>query len=131
MIEFDQLFCEDLKDDFEEIGRNGRNFELGDFIKNDLSRAFAFGYCYSDWVKEKMWFPVSVRKLLRHLGDDLKDYIPQLTWYNTKYKVVGQKFKIKDYAEFILTNIFCDDLDDLLKIAIFLGANLKVNISDE
>ena len=46
MIEFNQIFCEDLKDDFEEAGRHERNFELDKFIQKDLSRAFAFGYCH-------------------------------------------------------------------------------------
>ena len=54
MIEFNEVFCLDLKDDFEELGRHERNFELDEFIQKDLSRAFAFGYCHLDWIKEKM-----------------------------------------------------------------------------
>lgn len=46
MIEFNQIFCEDLKDDFEEAGRHERNFELDEFIQKDLSRAFAFGLSF-------------------------------------------------------------------------------------
>ena len=42
MIEFNEVFCLDLKDDFEELGRHERNFELDEFIQKDLSRAFAF-----------------------------------------------------------------------------------------
>lgn len=42
MIEFNQIFCEDLKDDFEEAGRHERNFELDEFIQKDLSRAFVW-----------------------------------------------------------------------------------------
>lgn len=44
----DEVFCLDLKDDFEELGRHERNFELDEFIQKDLSRAFAFGYCHLD-----------------------------------------------------------------------------------
>ena len=35
MIEFNQIFCEDLKDDFEEASRHETNFELDDFIQKD------------------------------------------------------------------------------------------------
>ena len=131
MIEFNQIFCEDLKDDFEEAGRHERNFELDEFIQKDLSRAFAFGYCHLDWIKEKMWFPVPIRKALRHLGDNLEDFAPQLKWLNEKYDAIGKRVRIVDYANYILDNIFCDNQDDLLKIAILLGTNMRVNTADE
>lgn len=131
MIEFNQIFCEDLKDDFEEIGRNENNFELSDFIQGDLSRAFAFGYCHLDWIKEKMWFPVSVRKALRHLTDGLDDYTPQFKWLNGKYNTDNGKVKIEEYADYILSNLFCDDPDELLKLAILLGTNLRVGSNEE
>lgn len=108
MIEFNQIFCEDLKDDFEEAGRHERNFELDEFIQKDLSRAFAFGYCHLDWIKEKMW-----------------------KWLNEKYGAIGKRVRIVDYANYILDNIFCDNQDDLLKIAILLGTNMRVNTADE
>lgn len=131
MIEFNQIFCEDLKDDFEEAGRHERNFELDEFIQKDLSRAFAFGYCHLDWIREKMWFPVSIRKALRHLGDNLEDFAPQLKWLNEKYGAIGKRVRISDYANYILDNIFCDNQDDLLKIAILLGTNLRTNTQNE
>lgn len=124
MIEFNQIFCEDLKDDFEEAGRHERNFELDEFIQKDLSRAFG----YLDWIKEKMWFPVPIRKALRH---DLEDFAPQLKWLNEKYGAIGKRVRIVDYANYILDNIFCDNQDDLLKIAILLGTNMRVNTADE
>lgn len=107
------------------------NFELDEFIQKDLSRAFAFGYCHLDWIKEKMWFPVPIRKALRHLGDDLEDFAPQLKWLNEKYGAIGKRVRIVDYANYILDNIFCDNQDDLLKIAILLGTNMRVNTADE
>lgn len=125
-MEFNQIFCLDLKDDFEELGRGERNFELEDLIKGDLSRAFAFGYCHMDWQKEKMWFPVSIRKKLRHLGDNLQQYEAQIKWLNEKYGV-NKKVHIKDYASYILENVFCDDHDELLLLAILLGINLRLN----
>lgn len=124
MIEFNEVFCLDLKDDFEELGRHERNFELDEFIQKDLSRAFAFGYCYTDWIKEKMWFPVSIRKVLRHLKDNLEDFIPQIKWLNEKYKATENR---GDYVNYILDNIFCDNQDDLLKIAILLGTSVRAN----
>lgn len=128
MIEFNEVFCLDLKDDFEEMGRNQRNFDLDDFIQGDLSKAFAFGYCHLDWMKEKMWFPVSIRKALRHICDGLEDFSPQLKWLNTKYEIAnGKTVKIQDYANYILDNIFCDDPDTLIKLAIILGTNLSIS----
>ncbi len=130
MIEFNEVFCLDLKDDFEELGRGERNFELEDLIKGDLSRAFAFGYCYTDWKKEKMWFPVSIRKKLRHIGDNLQDYHSQIKWLNDKYGATGDKVKIEDYASYILENVFCEDSNELLKLAIVLGINLRLSSND-
>lgn len=60
MIEFNEVFCLDLKDDFEELGRHERNFELDEFIQKDLSRAFAFGHL--DWIKEKCGFQSLLEK---------------------------------------------------------------------
>lgn len=34
-------------------------------------------------------------------------------------------------TNYILDNIFCDNQDDLLKIAILLGTNMRVNTADE
>lgn len=127
MIEFDEIFCQDLKDDFEEIGRGERNFTLKEFLRDDLSRAFAFGFSHLEWKeKDKMWFPVPLRKELRHLSDGMEHYSAQLEWLNKKYRITGKKVKIKDYAQFILDNVFCDDPDELLKIAIIIGTNLGI-----
>lgn len=130
MIEFNEVFCLDLRDDFKEMGRHERNFELDEFIQRDLSRAFAFGYCHLDWIGEKMWFPVPIRKALRHLSDGLEDFNPQIKWLNDKYGAIGKRVKIKDYANYILENIICDNYDDLIKIAILLGTNMRVNSRD-
>lgn len=127
MIEFNEVFCLDLRDDFEEMGRHERNFELDEFIQGDLNRAFAFGYCHLDWIDEKMWFPVSIRKALRHLTDGMEDFTPQIKWLNDRYEAKGKKVKISEYANYALENIFCDDHDTLLKIAILLGTNMRVN----
>lgn len=129
MIEFNEVFCEDLKDDFEELGRNQKNFTLNELIQNDLSRAFAFGYCFRNWIKEGMWFPVPVRKAIRHLSDGLESYNSQLKWINEKFplKDNDNKVKVSEYANYLLDNIFCDNPDELLKLTIILGSNMSNN----
>lgn len=126
MIEFDALYLADLKDDFEEAGRNGQNFNLWDFINYDLSRAFAFGYSFSEIVKDRMWIPVSIRKQMRRMNEGMEKYNAQIKWLNDKYGVTG-KINIQDYASFILENIFEETEGDLLKLAIILGASLNDN----
>lgn len=123
-VEFDEIFCEDLKDDFEEAGRNERNFTISDFVQNDYSRAFGLGFCYKDLIEQRMWIPVSIRKEMRHISDNLEDYNSQLEWLNSKYGI-GKCVKIKEYVNYILNNIFCDDKEILLRIAIVLGMNLR------
>lgn len=123
-INFDNLYCEDIIDDFEEFGRFGKNFTVSDFIQNDFSRAFCFGYCYNELIKQKLWIPVSIRKEIRHLPENLGYLNPQLKWLNSKYDL-KETIKIQDYAEFILNNIFCDDVDTLLRLAIMLGISFK------
>lgn len=122
MIQFDKIYCEDLKDDFEEAGRGGKNFTLFQFLQNDLSRAFAFGFCHREWAKEKMWFPVPLRKELRHLTDGMEHFTEQLKWLNSKYD--KEEIVVEDYVEFILNNAFCDSREELLKLAVIIGTNL-------
>lgn len=50
--------------------------------------------------------------------------------YDDDGKCVGKRVRISDYANYILDNIFCDNQDDLLKIAI-LGTNLRTNTQNE
>lgn len=123
-IDFSEIYCEDLIDDFEEAGRNERNFTLDEFIQNDYSRAFGLGFCYKDFVDQKMWIPVSIRKSIRHISEDLEEFNPQLEWLNKKYGT-GKQVKIRDYVNYVLNNLFCDDEDILLRIAIVLGMNLR------
>ena len=61
----------------------------------------------------------------------MEDFIPQIKWLNGKYGAVGKRVRISDYANYILDNIFCDNQDDLLKIAILLGTNLRTNTQNE
>ncbi len=123
-IIFNDLYCEDIIDDFEEFGRCEGNFTLSEFIQDDFSRAFCLGYCYEQIIKQKLWIPVSIRKEIRHLPEELEYFNPQLKWLNDKYNVKGI-IKIQEYAKFILNNVFCDDKDTLLKLAVILGINFN------
>lgn len=125
MIEFNTVFGLDLKDDFEELGRGERNFNLDSLIEGNLSRAFAFGYYHLDWVKEGMWFPTSIRKELRHLNDNLERYNSQLNWINSKYSSSESMVNIQDYANYVLDNLFCDNHDELVRLAILLGMKIR------
>ena len=121
MIKFDDITIADIKDDFELAGKNEKEFSIYDFIGHDLSRAFIIGYCIKDW---NLWIPVTVRKELRHSMDDLAKYNDQLKWLNTKWD--NDTPTIGEYANFVLTNIFCDNEFDKINIAINLGSVLKL-----
>ena len=112
MINFDNIFLADLKDDFELAGKGEQEFSIYDFINHDLSRAFGVGYGIRDW---KLWIPVTVRKELRHALDNLEQYNPQLKWINSK---ISKEISTEDYINYIVDNIFCDNELDLINILI-------------
>ena len=119
MINFDNIFLADLKDDFELAGKGEQEFSIYDFINHDLSRAFGVGYGIKDW---KLWIPVTVRKELRHALDNLEQYNPQLKWINSK---ISKEISTEDYVNYIVDNIFCDNELDLINILITLGSKLR------
>jgi hypothetical protein len=119
VIKFNEIFLADLKDDFELAGKGEQEFSIYDFIGHDLSRAFGVGYGIKDW---KLWVPVTVRKELRHVLDNLEQYNPQLKWINSK---VSKEISTEDYVNYIIDNIFCDNELDLINILITLGSKLK------
>lgn len=126
MIEFDDLYLADIKDDFEEAGREGRNFTLWGFINNDLSRAFAIGYLYRTLIEEKYWIPVIIRKQMRRINEGMDKYNSQLNWLNNKY-ITDKSIKVREYVSYILDNIFPDSEEDIFKLAVILGINLSSN----
>lgn len=118
MIDINEIYLLDLKDDFEEIGRGQRNFTVWEFINSDLNRAFGLGCIYNTLVETEMWIPVSIRKFMRHLPETLSIYEPQLEWINSKYKETGN---IMHYYSFVLDNMFFDSIEDKFKVAVGLG----------
>lgn len=124
MINVNDIFLADLQDDFELAGRENAEFSIYDFINNDLNRAFGVGFSYQDWLNtSKLWIPVTVRKEMRHVSDDMEVYNPQFEWLNKKFGI-DREVVINDYATFILDNIFSNE-DDIIKLAIIIGSNLK------
>lgn len=117
VINLSDIFLEDLKDDFELAGKGEKEFSIYDFIGGDLSKAFAIGFCINNW---KLWIPITVRKELRHANDNLEVYKPQLKWLSDK---CDPKIKVEDYVNFVMTNIFCDNSQDLINLALVLGGN--------
>jgi hypothetical protein len=119
VINFDDVFRLDLKDDFELAGRNQQEFSIYDFINNDLSKAFVIGFDILSW---DLWIPITVKKELRHVGDNLEQYVPELAYWNTKCK---KDITTIEYVDFILSNTFCENERDLVNIAISLGLNAR------
>ena len=119
VIKSDIVFIADLKDDFELAGKGEQEFSIYDFINHDLSKAFNIGFNIKDW---KLWIPITVRKELRHVGDSLVQYEPELAYWNKKCK---KDLSPAEYADFILTNTFCENEKDLINIAIALGINTR------
>lgn len=101
MIEFNDVFLADLKDDFELAGKGEQEFSIYDFIGHDLSRALGVGYGIKDW---KLWIPVTVRKELRHSADNLEQYNPQIKWIRSL--IEGKEMTNAEYVNFVVDNIF-------------------------
>lgn len=70
-----------------------------------------------------MWFPVSIRKIIRHLPEIVEKYEAQLNWIIDKHDLKNKEVVIDEYCSLILNELFCDDRNDLLKLAIVLGAS--------
>lgn len=118
MIDVNEIYLLDLKDDFEEIGRGQKNFTVWDFISSDLNRAFGLGCMYNTLVETEMWIPVSIRKFMRHLPETLLIYEPQLEWINSKCSEMND---VMQYYSFVLDTMFFESEEDKYKIAIGLG----------
>lgn len=118
MIDVNEIYLLDLKDDFEEIGRGQKNFTVWDFINSDLNRAFGLGCIYNTLVETEMWIPVSIRKFMRHLPETLSIYEPQLEWINNKCSKMNDTMQ---YYSFILDTMFFESDGDRYKVAIGLG----------
>lgn len=119
-IEFDEVFLADLKDDFELAGKGEREFSIYNFIGKDLSRAFGVGYGVKDWG---LWVPVTARKELRHMTDGMEKYDPQLQWVSSKW--VEESSELSEYIDFVLSNMFFDNEEDMIKVAVLLGNTIR------
>ena len=123
MIDYDDLLIEDLCDEFEYLSKDKEDFSIDRIICKNVNRAFIFGYIYDD-LKRQFWIPISIRKKMRYLHEEIDMFIPQIKWLNDKYGI-EREVDIKDYSDYILSNIFYDNDNDLLNLAIGIGRVLK------
>ena len=115
----DTIFVLDLKDDF----LMNRSEKLLDFIGNDVQRAYYLG------LYMKKWFDLLERdsqylhsKTLRHAGEEVEEYLPQLEYWINKYpKDAKEEVDPTEIAEYILNNIILFNEKDIIKLALFLG----------
>jgi hypothetical protein len=123
MIDYDDLLIEDLCDEFEYLSKDKEDFSIDRIICKNVNRAFIFGYIYDD-LKRQFWVPISIRKKMRYLHEEIDMFMPQIKWLNDKYGT-EREVDIKEYADYILSNVFYDNDNDLLNLAIGIGRVLK------
>lgn len=125
MIKYDELLTEDLFDDLEYLGKDRNDFSINILIGKSPLKAFIFGYHYDDW-KTKLWIPISIRKKMRHLHEEINQYLPQIQWLNDKIKMEeGIEVDVVEYTNYLLDNMFIDNENDLLNLAMGIGRVLK------
>jgi hypothetical protein len=127
----DTIFVLDLKDDF----LMNRSKKLLDFIGDDIQKAYYLG------LYMKKWFDLLERdsqylhsKTLRHTGEEVEEYIPQLEYWISKYPKDEDKIDPTEMAEYILNNIILFNKSDIIKLALFLGlktSTIEGTISNE
>jgi hypothetical protein len=61
---------------------------------------------------------------MRYLHEEIDMFVPQIKWLNDKYGT-EREVDIKEYADYILSNVFYDNDNDLLNLAIGIGRVLK------
>lgn len=130
MIEYNELIRDDLWDDLEYLGADRKDFGINILIGKSINKAFAFGYHYDEW-KTQLWIPVSIRKKMRHLHEEINKYLPQIKWLNDKIGVIeGKNINTVDYTNYILDNIFIESDEDELLLALGLARVLKNQINN-
>ena len=123
MIDYDDLLIEDLCDEFEYLSKDKEDFSIDRIICKNVNLAFIFGYIYDD-LKRQFLVPISIRKKMRYLHEEIDMFMPQIKWLNDKYGI-EREVDIKEYADYILSNVFYDNDSDLLNLAIGIGRVLK------
>lgn len=125
MIEYNELIRDDLCDDLEYLGKDRNDFTLEHLIGKSINKAFALGYHYDEW-KTRYWIPVSIRKKMRHLHEDINKYLPQIRWLNDRLGIgEGKEVNTVDYANYILDNVFLDNEEDSLLLTIGIARVVK------
>ena len=117
------MLIEDLCDEFEYLSKDKEDFSIDRIICKNVNRAFIFGYIYDD-LRRQFWIPISIRKKMRYLHEEIDMFMPQIKWLNDKYGI-EREVDIKEYGDYILSNVFYDKDNDLLILAIGFGRVLK------
>lgn len=124
MIDLDvnPLYIEDLFDDV----CDNVSEHLYAFIGNDPVKAFHFAMNIKDWApKLAKWQVRLYSRELRHAYEGIKDLYPQIKFWENKYMELfeGEDVTIIHFPTYILNNLITDNDEDLIKVAIILGAN--------
>lgn len=127
-LEVNQLYVPDLHDDF----IMNENLKLFQFIDKDPIKAFYLGMYVTKWWdkldKDQMYLH---SKELRHNGPDyIAKYQDQIEYWSKKYDGEEDIDMIK-LAEFLLNNIFYQEEDDQVRLALHLGMAIGSKIELE
>lgn len=131
-LDVNEIYVLDLKDDF----IMNKDLDLYQFLGKDPVKAYILGVYIKRWFeeldKEQQYL---YSKQLRHIRDDIKDYVDQFQFWCNK---APENITAREMFEFVLNNMFwkeeTEDLDKV-RMALFLGqtetfSNEKVSSSD-
>ena len=130
-LKFNEIYLLDLRED---ILLNV--VPMYDFLSYDIEKAFWFGYLIHDVFKElKELQPFLYSKPLRHISEEIQSYEKQIEFWDTKHGEFNLDEdplqEVLSLYEYILNNLFYDNKDDIIKIAVKFGQNLKNLIKEK
>ena len=130
-LKFNEIYLLDLRED---ILLNV--VPMYDFLSYDIEKAFWFGYLIHDTFKElKELQPFLYSKPLRHIAEEISSYEKQIEFWDAKRGEFNPEEdplqEVLSLYEYILNNLFYDNKDDIIKIAIKFGQNLKNVIKEK
>ena len=130
-LKFNEIYLLDLRED---ILLNV--VPMYDFLSYDIEKAFWFGYLIHDTFKElKELQPFLYSKPLRHIAEEISSYEKQIEFWDAKRGEFNLEEdplqEVLSLYEYILNNLFYDNKDDIIKIAIKFGQNLKNVIKEK
>lgn len=99
------------------------DYDLYEFIGKDPVKAFWLSVNITDWFieldKEQKYL---YSKQLRHNKELIEDYQTQFEFWANKFQPDDKKYvSILELSEYILNNMFWNNKDDIIYMAIWLG----------